>query len=199
MKKKYKNSRYNTIRKIIYLVLFSLIIGAFIYLSNKYESLSRAKIIDFNYYYKDLDGDYYHIVNAKNLISFTKEGRHLIFIGNSNSKWSIKYAEILTDILKEMNVEAGYYDIRIDKIQKNSNYYELLEVFKNNLISTDNADNNIMAPSFYIIVNGSIKYYNIDTVTMKNKANTKDYWTKERKEAFKKEIKNNIKRYYLNN
>ncbi len=98
-----------------------------------------------------------------------------------------------------MNLEAGYYDIKSDKTQKNSNYYEVLEVFKNNLVTTDTASNNLLAPSFYIIVDGEIKYYNIDTVATKNKTNIKDYWNQNKEEEFKKEIKTNIKRYYLNN
>ncbi len=195
--KKCKN--YQLIRKIIYFILFALIIGAFIFLSNKYENLSRHKKIDFNYYYKNINNENYKIVNATNLVAYTKEGRHLIFIGNSTSKWSQKYAELLTSILTDMNLEAGYYDIKSDKTQKNSNYYEVLEVFKNNLVTTDTASNNLLAPSFYIIVDGEIKYYNIDTVATKNKTNIKDYWNQNKEEEFKKEIKTNIKRYYLNN
>ena len=198
MKKK-ANNNYSIIRKIVYFILFSLIIGAFIFLSNKYENLSKSKKIDFNYYYKNIETDHFQIINANNLISYTKEGRHLIFIGNSSSKWSIKYAELLTEILKEMNLDAGYYDIKNDKTQKNSNYYAVLEVLKNHLITTDSSNNNLLAPSFYIFTDGEIKYYNIDTVATKNSMTVKEYWKISREEEFIKEIKTNIKRYYLNN
>ena len=57
----------------------------------------------------------------------------------------------------------------------------------------------MLAPSFYIVNNGKVEYYNITTAAVKNSTTVEDYWTNYNKEAFKKEIKSNIKRYYLNN
>lgn len=194
-----KSKKYQLVRKGLYVLAFLFIIGCFIYLSNKYEDLSKTKKITFNSYYKNIVTDDFTIINANNLISYAKEGRHLIFIGNSSSKWSQKYAEVLSEVLNEVKVEAGYYDIKNDKTQQNSNYYAVVELLNDHLTTTDSSNNNLFAPSFYIIIDGKIKYYNIDTVAMKNNANTKDYWNKETRDNFKREIKNNIKRYYLNN
>ena len=41
-------------------------------LSNKYESLSKTKKIDFHYYYKNISSDNYKIINSTNLVAYTK-------------------------------------------------------------------------------------------------------------------------------
>ncbi len=187
------------IRKLIYLILFGLIIFAFIYISNKYEKLSEQKTIVFTDYYKNESSDYYDVINANELIAYLKKGNHLIFIGSSSSKWSQEYASLLTKIAKELKIKMSYYDLENDKTQKNSKYYELKEVLKGNLITTDGSNSNILSPSFYIIKDGKVKYYNIDTIAMKNKEEPKEYWNKKRREEFNMEIKNNIEKYYLNN
>jgi len=194
-----KNKKSNPIRKIIYFILFALIIGAFIYLSNKYEDLSVEKEKTFTSYYKALKSDKFEVISSNELLSYLNKGKHLIFIGNSNSPWSKKYASILTDILDELNVDASYYDLENDKTQKNSKYYKIREELSNYLVTTDSSQNNLLAPSFYIVDNGKVKYYNIDTVAMKNTESVSVYWTKEVKDNFKLEISKNIEKYYLNN
>ncbi len=188
------------VRKLIYLVLFAIIVGAFVYLSNKYENLSKKPQLSFNHYYKKIETDKYEVINAKTLIKYFKDDqKHLIFIGDNSSEWSQKYASLLTECLEELNTKASYYDLESDKTQKNSNYYKIRERLKNYLTTTDESNSNLLAPSFYIINKGRIRYYNIDTVAMKNTTKVSSYWSNYNKESFKKEIKYNIKRYYLNN
>jgi hypothetical protein len=196
MKKKGKKS---VIRKLLYFVLFGLIIFAFIYISNKYEKLSVEEEISISDYYKGLDEDIFEIVNSTKMISYLNKGNHLIFICNSNSVWSQEYAKILFNIAKKLDVEISYYDLENDKSQKNSNYYKLRERLAGNLTTTDGSKNNLLAPSFYVVFNGEIVFYNIDTVAMKNVDKPSEYWTKARKEEFKQEITYNIEKYYLNN
>ena len=194
-----KSKSFKLIRKFIYLVLFSLVLGAFIYLSNKYESLSEEKTIDFTSYYESINTKRFEILNANGLLKQLKTGKHLIYIGNHTTIWSEAYAYLLTECLDELDVNASYYDLNSDKNQKNSKYYEIRERLKSSLITTDDSNNNLLAPSFYIVNNGKVEYYNITTAAVKNSTTVEDYWTNYNKEAFKKEIKSNIKRYYLNN
>ena len=196
MKKKRKKS---VVRKIIYFILYGIIIFSFIYISNKYEKLSKEEEIVITDYYKNLSTDYFKIINSNKIISYINKGNHLIFIGNSNSQWSQEYAKLLSNIANKLEVEIGYYDLENDKSQKNSNYYDLREKLAGNLITTDGSKNNILAPSFYIISNNKIVFYNIDTVAMRNTDKPSEYWTKSKKEEFKQEIRYNIEKYYLNN
>ena len=67
------------------------------------------------------------------------------------------------------------------------------------MITTDGSDSNLLAPSLYIVKDGKVLYYNIDTVAMKNIDTPKKYWTTEEKLEFNTEITNAILKYYLNN
>ena len=191
----------NIIRKIIYLVLFALVIFCFIYLSDKYSSLSERKVMNFNDYYKDINGnDIYTVVRANQLITDLQKGKHLIFIGDSKSKWSIKYAEELTKVFSLKKIDTvDYYDLASDRNQMNSNYYEIMDLLESYLTTVDGNNNMLLAPSFYIIIDGKVKYYNTDTVAMRNTISENDYWTTEKQEEFLNEINTAINKYYLNN
>mgnify|MGYP003299276226 CR=1 FL=1 len=92
-----------------------------------------------------------------------------------------------------------HYDINNDKAQLNSNYYAIVNLLKGSLVTTDGTDSNLLAPSFYIIKDGKVLYYNTDTVAMKNTEKPSKYWTEEEKQEFNTEITNAINKYYLNN
>ncbi len=187
------------IRKIIYAILFAAMIGCFIYLGEKYADNSEEKIETIRDYYDNEELKNFEVIYGSKMISLLKEGNHLIFIGNKKSEFSIKYIEELNNAIKELEVDKiYYYDIINDKAQKNSNYYKIVELLNGSLITTDSSNNNLLAPSFYIVDNGEVKYYNIETSAMKNNATTKEYWTIDKEINFKLEIQNAINKYYLN-
>lgn len=194
-----KKDTKNIIRKIIYGILFIAMASAFVYLSEKYASNSDPKILTINDFYSNLDDSKFEVVRGQRFISLIKSGKNIIFIGSSTSEYSKKYIEILNEILEENEIEKiYYYDINNDKSQKNSNYYTIRELLNGSLSTTDGSENNLLAPSFYIIENNEVKYYNIETVVMKNTDNIDNYWTDDEVARFKQEISEAIKKYYLN-
>ncbi len=194
-----KDKTIQLIRKIIYIVLFSAIIGCFIYLSNKYtnEEPEIKKISD---YYEIEETSMYQVINGSEMINKIKKGTNIIFIGSETSDWSKKYIEIITPIFKTFDIETVYYyDLNNDKAQKNSNYYDIKELLKGSLTTTDGSKSNLLAPSLYIIDNGEVKYYNTETVAMRNTTTPNTYWNEERKTNFKIELEDALLNYYLNN
>ncbi len=187
------------IRKIIYLFLFALIIGAFVYLGNKYENKRDNHILVISDYYKDVEKDKFEVIRGARLINLLKNGNNLIFIGSSQYEYSIKYMELINEVVKEINVDkVYYYDIVNDKSQLNSNYYEIVEALSGSLTTSDSTKNNLVAPSFYILNDGEVKYYNTQTAVMKNTDNVDKYWTEEKELLFRSEIITAINDYYLN-
>jgi hypothetical protein len=187
------------IRKIIYLFLFALIIGAFVYLGNKYENKRDNHILVISDYYKDVEKDKFEVIRGARLINLLKSGNNLIFIGSSQYEYSIKYMELINEVVKEINVDkVYYYDIVNDKSQLNSNYYEIVEALSGSLTTSDSTKNNLVAPSFYILNDGEVKYYNTQTAVMKNTDNVDKYWTEEKELLFRSEIITAINDYYLN-
>lgn len=189
----------NTIRKVIYIVIFIAMITCFIYLGNKYTSDDKEKILTINDYYKNINKNRYEIVRGAKIISLLKKGNHLIMIGNKDSKYSQKYIEELDIILEELEIDkVYYYDLINDKAQANSNYYEIVELLEGHLTTTDTSDNNLLSPSFYIVTDGKVNYYNVETSAMKNTDTIESYWNVQNEFNFKQEISSAINKYYLN-
>lgn len=189
------------IKKVVYAVLFIAMIGAFIYLSEKYKSNADDPVrVITDYYDLKLDKDRYTIITGGGFINLIQHGRSIIIVGSKTSSWSKEFVKQLDIALTEAEVDqVYYYDINNDKSQKNSNYYKIKELLNGSLTTTDGSKSNLLAPSLYIIIDGEVKYYNVDTVAMKNTIQVEDYWKEEKKLAFRKEVKEAITKYYLNN
>ena len=188
------------LRKIVYLILFVALAGCFIYISEKYKDNSKEVIITITDYHKKFNEDIYEVIGGRKFISLIQDGNSIILIGSKTSNWSKYYAEIINETITELEIDkVYYYDINNDKAQKNSNYYEIKNLLKGSLTTTDGSNSNLLAPSFYIIKDGKVAYYNIDTVAMKNTTKPEDYWTNDKKMEFSTEIKDAINKYYLNN
>ena len=187
------------IRKGIYAVIFIAMITAFIYLGNKYASNSEIKVPVINDFYKDIKQDNFKVISGGEFIKKFNKGKHIIVIGSSESEYSQKYVEETNKIIEELKLkDVYYYDIINDKAQANSNYYKLVELLDGYLTTTDTSVNNLLSPSLYIIDNGKVKYYNVETSAMKNTDTVESYWTLQQEFKFKEEITNAINKYYLN-
>ena len=187
------------IRKGIYAIIFIAMLVAFIYLGNKYAGNSEIKVLTINDYYKEIKKENFQVISGAKFIKLFDEGKHIIVIGSSKSQYSQKYITEINKIVEELNIkDVKYYDIINDKAQGNSNYYKIVEKLDGYLTTTDTSVNNLLSPSFYIIENGKVKYYNTETSAMKNTDTVEDYWTLNQEFKFKDEITNAINKYYLN-
>jgi len=188
------------IRKLVYFVIFAILVVGFVYLGEKYKDNSKVKTYTINDYYPEADSELFEVVSGSKLISILKsKDSHLILIGSSKSDYSKKYLEEIQSIAKEIGIEKiEYYDLKRDKTQKNSNYYEIRKQLDGNLTTTDGSTQNLLAPSFYILKKGKVVYYNTDTVAMKNTDNVEKYWTEPKEIEFYSEITVAINKYYLN-
>ena len=190
----------NIVIKSIYIALIIAMLCAFVCLSEKYKDNSKEELKTITNYYSDITNDAFEVVNGTKLINVIRNGKNIIFIGSKTSNWSTYYIKRLNNIVDDMSIDkVYYYDINNDKSQLNSNYYEILRLLEGSLISTDSSNNNLFAPSLYIIENGRVLYYNIETAVMKNNLNPNDYWTDEKIDSFCLEIEDAINKYYLNN
>lgn len=189
------------IRKVVYGILFLVMIGAFVYLSEKYAENSEPKVWVIRDFYNDIDvsNETYEVIRGRKMISLLKNGKSLIFIGSKTSPYSVKYMEELNKVVKAAEIDkVYYYDINNDKGQRNSNYYDIRDLLSGYLTETDDNKSNLLAPSFYIVDEGKVKYYNTETVAMKNTDTVEEYWTEAKTQDFFQEISEAIGKYYLN-
>lgn len=202
-----KEKKKSLVRKLIYFILFALIICGFLAISKKYAHNHIEQTVLFSDYYPNETKTYFQVINGNETARKIKKGHHIIFIGNSDSKWSVAYAKelnnLFNNLVKEKILSKGdniyYYDLANDKYQKNSKYYDIRRYLKGALVTIDDDENNLLTPVLYIVKDGKIEYYNINTVAMKNSDNIEDYWTEEHELMFEEEITEAIQKYYLNN
>jgi len=188
------------IRKCIYFVLFALLLVCFIWLSNKYENNRKPVAKSFGDYYEKIKTDRFEVTNGVKVKKLLSEGKNIIFIGNSKKEWSQQYAVYLNQVVSSFDdLKVYYYDLDNDKSLLNSNYYDIIDLLDGFLVTTDNSDSGLYAPSLYIVRDGKVLYYNVETVAMKNTDSVEDYWTLGKEQDFKLEIKEAINKYYLNN
>ena len=187
------------VRRILYIVLFAALIAGFVYLGEKYKGNSEVKVYTIEDYYPGIDSKIFEVINGAKLINVLRDkGNHLILIGSSKSVYSQQYIKEIKSIVEEIGIDKViYYDSYSDKSQKNSNYYEIRNLLEGYLTETDGSKRNLLSPSFYIIKNGEIKYYNTETSAMKNTDNPEKYWTEEKEIEFSSEISSAINKYYI--
>lgn len=188
----------NIIKKIIYVLLFILMIIAFILLSQKYTKKEETSET-INTYYSKITSKKFEVIKASQVKKLLKEGKNIIIIGNSESENSKKYIALIQETIESVILDKiYYYDLKNDKQQQNSNYYDIRDSLNGYLVKTDSGDNNLLAPSLYIVDNGQVKYYNIEGVATKSSDKVEEYWTYEKEQKFKDEIYTAIEQYYLN-
>ena len=182
----------NTIRKVAYLVIYGLIIIAFIHLGTKdYSTLNFANDKErFNYEYKEVPkNNKFEYLNSTEFITLLKEGNGIVFVGDKETEWSQRYAKYLHEIIESLNVDKiYYYDARRVKQLKNRNYYDIIEELEGNLIETDDSSNNLFTPSLYIIKKGNVIYHDSTTSVVNNEDNVNVYWTLDKEVDFKEKI-----------
>ena len=104
LKKEKKNC---LVRKLTYFILFALIICGFLGISKKYANNHLEQVVLFSDYYPNETKSYFQVINGNETVRKIKKGHHIIFIGNSDSKWSVAYAKELNRLFNNLfNSEA---------------------------------------------------------------------------------------------
>lgn len=187
-------------RKLGYFFLYSLIILAFIYLGTKDYNLATYNTDGerFNSDYNEIPrNNPFVYLNSTELINLLNNGSGIVFMGNHESIWSLKYATYLYEVLKVKDIdEVYYYDVKKVKLLKNRNYYNIIKELEGNLIETDDSDKNLFSPSLYIIKDGEVVFYDNTTAVVNNNIDIEDYWTETNIYNFKERLINAFNKNY---
>lgn len=152
--------------------------------------------------YNQLDDDSaFKIMQKDNLKTFIEHGTGILYMSFPQCPWCQAYIPMLSEVLKENDVQAYYYNIRVDR-EKDHDFYEAIAnllIQKNasgdeNVVRYDNDGNPLIyMPLTLFIENGEIKAWNGESNTNDSDVITpKKYWTEERKENLKVTLNDNV-------
>ena len=190
-----------TNKRIIQIILFIIIIGAFIYIG----SLDFSDKIDvdnekFDHEYNNVNKDnVFKYTNALEVYNILKNGTGIIFMGFPDNEWSGYYANMLNEAAKQLEIKTIlYYDFYEDRSNGNATYQSIVLKLNNYIQVLDDGVKNIYAPMLILVKDGKIIAVDNETSIIVGDIKPEDYW-----DELRKELKiNNLKLMlndYLNN
>lgn len=170
------------LKRVFQVILFVLIIAAFIFIGTRdftKKDINDNEKFDFEYSYVSKDNVFVY-ANAQDVYAKFKNGNAVVFMGFSTNKWSGYYADMLNTAAKEAGVkEILYYDFKKDRESKNATYQSIVLKLSVYTYTDDVGNQNIYAPTMFIIKNGRIVYFDNETAIMKGTLSPEDYWNEE--------------------
>lgn len=172
------------LKRILQVILFVLIIGAFIFVGTR--DFTKKVTVDnerFDKEYSNVSKDNVFVyANAQDVYTRFKNGNAVVFMGFPSNKWSGYYAEMLNTAAKESGIkEILYYDFKKDREEKNATYQSIVLKLSSYTYTNDNGTQNIYAPTMFIIKDGKVMYFDNETSIMKGNLSLDDYWSENRK------------------
>jgi hypothetical protein len=179
-------------KKII--IIFSILIGliliadGFLYFTFKNHSQDKYKFAE---EYNINEDNVFVYSNANEVYKILKDSDGIILFGELNNKWISPYASILNEVAKEMEINKIYY---LDINNINDKYYDqIISLLGNNLLSDENGNSILSAPTLTVVLDGIVIGNN--NLTSLETGNPDDYWSETKKEEFKNTIERLLNPY----
>lgn len=187
--KKYK--KY--IRLGIYLCLFAILIGMFVYLGKKDYGENVTKYSDaekFSMEYSDIpSSNNFKYINSYDFSELLKSGTGIVYAGFGSNEWSKYYVKYLYDILGSKNLTSlYYYDVLKDRSRQSKYYLIVEDLLSDYLYCNDKGNISLNTPAVIFIKNGKVVYFDDETAITRNNVSPSDYWTEDRINAFEIKI-----------
>ena len=184
------------VRKIIYCLLFILLIGAFIYLGKKdFSDMSKqSDNVRFAQEYSINKENPFVYSYGSQIVDVIKNKSGIIYLGFSSNEWCKYYIKYLYDVLRDNDIKkVYYYDILKDRAKNTKHYLELENLLSDYLYKLDNGNIHVLTPALIFVKDGKIVYFDDETSIERNNLTPDLYWTSEKVDAFKSKINTYIK------
>lgn len=184
------------VRKIIYCLLFILLIGTFIYLGKKdFSNMSKqSDNIRFAQEYSVNKENPFVYSYGSQIVDVIKNKSGIIYLGFSSNEWCKYYIKYLYDVLRDSDIKkVYYYDILKDRAKNTKHYLELENLLSDYLYKLDNGNIHVLTPALIFVKDGKIVYFDDETSIERNNLTPDLYWTSEKVDAFKSKINTYIK------
>ena len=185
------------IRFVIYGILFSALIFAFIYIGT-YDFKDRNKNENEKVALKfpSIKNDNKFVeVNIDQAINIIKNDG-LILFANPKNKWADKYAYILNEAVRDTRIKnIAIIDVTVDRQQNSLKYQRLIKALGDYVIYDDLDNAHLYMPTFVIIKNKKIIYFDNETAMNYGYVDFDKYWTLELEETKKNILLDHIDEY----
>lgn len=181
------------VRICIYLCLYAVLIGMFIYLGKKDYGNHVVKYSDnekFNQDYPEIPVDNnFNYINANDVVNLLNNGTGVIYIGFASNEWSQYYVKYMYEALKEKNLDnIYYYDSVKDKSRQSKSYNEIINILKDYLYRNDDDKVDIETPCLIFVKNGVITFFDDETAITRTNMKPSDYWSEDQIATFEAKI-----------
>lgn len=167
------------------IIVIILIVDACILVSRNAEKNDRFK---FAKEYEISEDNVFVYRSASEAAEIMENGTGVIFFGFSECQWCKAYVPMLNEVAIEIGLDKIYYvDIKKDRDKNTKAYQSIVSHLNSNLLNDEEGNKRIYVPNLTIVVNGIVVGNN--NITSMETGNPEEYWTNERKENFKSNIK----------
>ena len=162
---------------VIYIIIFCLLIYAFIYLGKKEYKVELPDNEKFSSMFSMVSTDnVFKIVNATEARMVSRGAKGIVLFGTEN-EWVNYYAYIVNKIAKEVGIEEiYYYDFIKNRKDNNGTYEDIVKNLSNYVIYNDKGVAEIYAPSLLVVSKDEVLLFDSDTSFIKGKTTPSTYW-----------------------
>ena len=164
-------------QKVIYIIIFCLLIYAFIYLGKKEYKVELPDNEKFSSMFSMVSTDnVFKIVNATEARMVSRGAKGIVLFGTEN-EWVNYYAYIVNKIAKEVGIEEiYYYDFTKNRKDNNGTYEDIVKNLSNYVTYNDKGVAEIYAPSLLVVSKDEVLLFDSDTSFIKGKTTPSTYW-----------------------
>lgn len=185
------------IRFVIYGILFSAVIFAFIYIGT-YDFKDKKKTANEQVALKfpSIKNDNKFVeVTMDQAINIVKNDG-LILFANPKNKWADKYAYILNEAVRDTRIKnVAIIDVTVDRQQNSLKYQKLIKALGDYVLYDDLNNAHLYMPTFIIIKDKKIIYFDNETAMNYGYVDFDKYWTPELEETKKNMLLDSINEY----
>lgn len=162
---------------VIYIIIFCLLIYAFIYLGKKEYKVELPDNEKFSSMFSMVSTDnVFKIVNVTEARMVSRGAKGIVLFGTEN-EWVNYYAYIVNKIAKEVGIEEiYYYDFTKNRKDNNGTYEDIVKNLSNYVTYNDKGVAEIYAPSLLVVSKDEVLLFDSDTSFIKGKTTPSTYW-----------------------
>ena len=199
MKKNNKKKLFkNKIQMVIYILLFIILFALFIVVGQiDFKKEEEPEATQFSSLYNLVDKDNLFVFgDATDVLNILKGRSGVIFLAFPSNKWSNKYASILNEVAKEVNLDKiYYYDFKKDREESNGTYETVVNTLEMYVPIDDENNKNIQAPTIIIVKKGNIIAYFDEVTLMKGPITPNEYYNENQVAGIKASLKVALEEY----